>query len=186
MMNSIYGILDMIFAPFISLDPNPNNPIFTIFMISTLVALLTTLANKFLVDQDRMEEIRVKMKAFQEEMREVKKSGDSKAMEKMQQKQLEMMSDQKEMMTMSFKPMLVTMLPILIVFWWMAQEPHIAQTVVMLPKIAYYCLLVPLWHMLYQPLPSTPTGAIEWLGWYVLCSFAMSQIFRKIFGLKTN
>jgi uncharacterized membrane protein (DUF106 family) len=26
--------------------------------------------------------------------------------------------------------------------------------------------------------------AIEWLGWYILCSFAFSLIWRKFMGLK--
>ena len=54
----------------------------------------------------------------------------------------------------------------------------------MLPQIAYYVLLVPIWHMFYHTAATTPYGAIEWLGWYILCSFAMSQIFRKLMGLK--
>ncbi|MDZ4171050.1 MAG: DUF106 domain-containing protein [Methanobacteriaceae archaeon] len=186
MFDLIYGFLNAIFGPVIALDPNPNNPIFTIFLISTLVAFFITLANKLLVDQDKMESIKKEMQEFQQEMREAQKSGDPKVMEKMQKKQMEFMGKQKDMMTMSFKPMIVTMLPILIVFWWMAQEPHIANTVVMLPQVTYYVLLVPIWHMFYQPLASTPVGAIEWLGWYVLCSFAMSQLFRKLMGLKSG
>lgn len=180
----IYGPLNTIFEPIIALDPNPNNPIFTIFLISTLVAFVITLANKLLVDQDKLESIKKEMQEFQQEMREVQKSGDPKSMEKMQKQQMEMMGKQKDMMTMSFKPMIVTMLPILIVFYWMSQQPQISHTVVMLPQIAYYVLLVPLWHMFYHPAATTPTGAIEWLGWYILCSFAMSQIFRKFMGLK--
>jgi uncharacterized membrane protein (DUF106 family) len=182
----IYGGLNAIFAPIIALDPNPNNPIFTIFLISTIVAFFITLANKLLVDQDKLESIKKEMQEFQQEMREAQKSGDPKKMEEMQKQQMEFMGKQKDMMTMSFKPMIVTMLPILIVFWWMSQEPHISQTVVMLPQVAYYVLLVPIWHMFYQTAASTPVGAIEWLGWYILCSFAMSQLFRKLMGLKSG
>ncbi|MCK9151336.1 EMC3/TMCO1 family protein [Methanobacterium alcaliphilum] len=183
-LDIFYGALNAVFGPVIALDPNPNNPIFTIFLISTLVAFVITLANKLLVNQDRLESLKIEMQEFQQEMMEARKANDPKAVEKMQKQQMEMMGKQKEMMTMSFKPMIVTMVPILIVFWWMAQEPHISQTVVMLPQVAYYVLLVPLFHMFYHTAPTTPPGAIEWLGWYVLCSFSMSQLFRKLMGLK--
>lgn len=182
----IYGALNSVFAPVIALDPNPNNPIFTIFLISTIVAFVITLANKLLIDQDKYESIRKEMQEFQQEVRDVQKSGDPKAMADMQKKQMEFMGKQKDMMFMSFKPMIVTMVPILIVFWWMAQQPQISHTVVMLPQIAYYVLLVPLFHMFYHPAATTPQFAIEWLGWYILCSFAMSQLFRKLMGLKTG
>ncbi|MDO9045253.1 MAG: DUF106 domain-containing protein [Methanobacteriaceae archaeon] len=185
----IYGPLNAIFGPIIAMDPNPNNPIFTIFLISTLVAFFITLANKLLVDQDKLESIKKEMQEFQQEMREVQKSGDSKSMEKMQKQQMEMMGKQKDMMFMSFKPMLVTMVPIFIVFYWMSQEPHILQTIVVLPQIAYYVLLVPFWQYIAgffygNSGIAVPTGALGWLGWYILCSFAMSQIFRKFMGLK--
>lgn len=183
-IQGIYGVLNSIFSPIIAMDPNPHNPMFTIFLISTIVAFVITLANKLLVDQDKLESIKKEMQEFQQEMREVQKSGDPKSMEKMQKQQMEMMGKQKDMMTMSFKPMIVTMVPILIVFWWMAQQPQISHTVVELPRIAYYVLLVPIWHMFYHPAATTPEFAIEWLGWYILCSFAMSQIFRKLMGLK--
>ncbi len=185
-IQGVYGILNAIFGPVIAMDPNPNNPIFTIFLISTIVAFVITLANKLLVNQNRLEELKKEMQEFQQQMMEARKSGDNSALDKMQKQQLEFMDKQKEMMFMSFKPMIVTFVPIILVFWWMAQEPHIYNTIVTLPTVAYYVLLVPLWHALpfYQTGIDVPAGTIGWLGWYILCSFAMSQIFRKFMGLK--
>ncbi|MBU4535138.1 MAG: DUF106 domain-containing protein [Euryarchaeota archaeon] len=180
----IYEALNVILGPLIAIDPNSQNPMFAIFVISTLVAFITTLANKLLVNQDRLQSLKKEMQEFQQEMNNARKSGDAKALEKIQKQQMDFMNKQKEMMTMSFKPMIVTFLPIILVFYWMAQEPSISQTVVMLPQVAYYVLLVPLWHTFYVPAATTPPGAIEWLGWYILCSFAMSQVFRKFMGLK--
>jgi uncharacterized membrane protein (DUF106 family) len=185
----IYGILNAVFGPIMALDPNPNNPIFTIFIISTIVAFVITLANKLLVNQDRLEELKKEMQGFQQQMMEARKSGDNSALAKMQKQQMEFMDKQKEMMFMSFKPMIVTFVPIILVFYWMAQEPHIIKTIVMLPQVAYYVLLVPFWQFIAGFLYAAssievPAGAIGWLGWYILCSFAMSQIFRKFMGLK--
>lgn len=180
----IYNALDVVLGPLIALDPNPQNPMFAIFVISTSVAFITTLANKLLVDQNKLQALRKEMQEFQQEMNNARKSGDTQALEKIQRQQADFMEKQKEMMTMSFKPMIVTFLPIILVFYWMGQQPNISQTVVMLPQVAYYVLLVPLWHHFYQTAATTPQGAIEWLGWYILCSFAMSQVFRKFMGLK--
>ncbi len=180
----IYQGLNVILNPLINLDPNPQNPMFAIFVISTLVAFVTTMANKLLVNQDRLQALKKEMQEFQQEMNEARKAGDTQALEKIQRKQSDFMNKQKEMMTMSFKPMIVTFLPIILVFYWMSQDPSISQTLVTLPQIAYYVLLVPIWHSIYVPAATTPPLTIGWLGWYILCSFAMSQIFRKFLGLK--
>ncbi len=183
-LDIIYRALDVIFSPFIALDPNPKNPIFTIFLISTLIAFVITLANKLLVNQERLEKLRKEMQEFQQEMMEARKTNDLRALEKLQNEQMEFMDKQREMMTMSFKPMIVTFVPIILVFYWMAQHPYISKATIILPQVAYYVLLVPIWHMFYKMPPGSPEYAIGWLGWYILCSFAMSQIFRKFMGLK--
>jgi uncharacterized membrane protein (DUF106 family) len=188
----IYNALNAVLGPVIAMDPNPNNPIFTVFLISMIVAFVITLANKLLVDQNRLEELKKEMQEFQQQMMEVRKSGDNAAMNKMQQQQMEFMGKQKEMMFMSLRPMVVTFIPIIIVFYWMSHEPHILKTIVILPQVAYYVLVVPFWQyvasILYHNTAGipVPAGAIGWLGWYILVSFAMSQIFRKLMGLKSG
>ncbi|MDD3984525.1 MAG: EMC3/TMCO1 family protein [Methanobacterium sp.] len=56
-----------------------------------------------------------------------------------------------------------------------------------LPITVYYGLLIPVFHALpfgfTQQSAGIPTIAIEWLGWYFLCSFGMSLIFRKLMGM---
>ena len=89
-----------------------------------------------------------------------------------------------EMMTMSFKPMIVTFLPIILVFYWMGQEPHIVNTLV-IPPGGILCAPCPtVAHVLWHATKRTGLCHRGWLGWYILCSFAMSQIFRKFMGLK--
>jgi uncharacterized membrane protein (DUF106 family) len=183
-------ILDPILNPLLTLVNDPNNPFFGaivgVFIIATIVAFLITLANKLLVDQDRLEFLQKEMKGYQSEMMAAQKSGDSNALAKVKQKQAEFMDIQKEMMFNSFKPMIVTFIPIIIIFYWMGGNSLITQFYVELPTVAYYLLLVPLFHMFYHPSAFVPANimAIEWLGWYILVSFAMSIIFRKFMGLK--
>ncbi|ADP77676.1 protein of unknown function DUF106 transmembrane [Methanothermus fervidus DSM 2088] len=173
-----------IFLNPVALDPNPNNPLFTIFLISIFVAFISTLASKILIDHEKLEKHKKEIEKFQKELKKISSSSDPEAMRKLQEKQIEFFDKQKEIMIMSFKPLLVTFIPILLVFYWMARDPHISKTVVILPKVAYYLLLVPLWHMLYPPHHPLPPYSIGWLGWYILCTLTLSQIFRKLMGVK--
>lgn len=182
----IFDGLNWIFGPLIALDPNPQNPLLTIFLISAAIAFITTLANRLLVDQDEMESLQNEMKEFQNEMKEAQMSGDPKELAKVQSKQKDFMSKQSKMMKNSFKPLIVTFIPILLVFYWMAQSV-VSKVIVSLPAFAYYVLLTPIWHMFYGP-PSAPgiPYAVGWLGWYILCTFAMTQVIRKFMGFKSG
>jgi uncharacterized membrane protein (DUF106 family) len=189
-LDSIFDVifegLNGIFAPIIALDPNPQNPLLTIFLISTIIAFITTLANRLLVDQDEMEAIQNEMKEFQKEMKEAQESGDSKALAVVQAKQKDVMSKQGKMMKNQFKPMIITFVPIILVFWWMMAHSVISKVIVSLPPFAYYVLLVPVWHMISGAPNTTIPFAVGWLGWYILCVFAISQIMRKFMGFKTG
>lgn len=188
----VYSVLNPIFNPFLALDPNPQNPILTIFVVATIISFITTLANKLLVDQDEMNRVQAEMKEFQSELRAAQQSGDSKKMAKMQAQQGEMMAQQSKMMQSQFKPMIVTMIPILLVFWWM-QQSAISGVIVQMSPFAYYCSLVPFWHWLgnllafiapiYGGTP-VPGYVIGWLLWYMICTFGMSQVLRKFMGFK--
>lgn len=186
MFDFIIDFLNSIFLPLIQYDPTPQNPMLTVFVISTIIALVTSVANKLLVDQDEVNSIQAEMKEFNKKLREAQKKGDGKEVAKLQAQQPEMMQKQSKIMTSSFKPMFVTMLPILIIFWWM-RSSVIKSLVVILPPSVYYVSLTPIWHFLghfiYGGNATIPWG-IGWLLWYMLCTFAMSQIIRKFLGFK--
>ncbi|MBZ9571582.1 DUF106 domain-containing protein [Methanobrevibacter sp. TMH8] len=186
----IFNGLNSIFGPIIALDPMPHNPMLTIFLISTIIAFVTTLANKLLVDQDEMEASRNEMKQFQEKMKEAQMSGDAKALAKAQAMQKDVMAKQSDMMKNSFKPLIVTLVPIMLMFWWMAQPTNpINGVLVHLPQFAYYVLLVPLWQSLYGMFYGGANYipfVAGWLGWYIMCTFAMTQILRKFMGFKSG
>jgi len=181
-----YGALNTIFSPILAMDPNPANPALTVLIIAFIVSLITTIANKYLVDQDEMNEIQERNKAFQKELRDAQKRGDGKRIAELQAKQTEMMQDQSKMMTNSFKPMIVTFVPIILIFFWM-RTSAISGLVVILPPAVYWVTLTPFWHFLghflYGGNATIPYG-IGWLLWYMICTFGMSQILRKFLGFK--
>ena len=185
----INQILDPILNPLLTLFSGPNpmfGAIMGVFIIATFVAFFITLANKLLVDQDRLQFLQKEMKEYQQNLMKAQKSNDAKEMAEVQKRQSEFMKLQKEMMFNSFKPMIVTFIPIIIIFYWMAQNPLLGpkQLFIELPSFVFYVLLVPLFHTFYKQSPGVPLMAIEWLGWYILVSFAMSILFRKFMGLK--
>ena len=96
------------------------------------------------------------------------------------------MKNQTEIMSNQFKPMLVTFVPIILIFFWM-RSSAIHNLVVILPQTVYWVTLTPIWHALgsvmYGGKATIPYG-IGWLLWYMICTFGMSQILRKFLGFK--
>jgi uncharacterized membrane protein (DUF106 family) len=185
-MGPINGFLNAIFNPILALDPNPANPALTVLIIAFIVSLITTVANKYLVDQDALNERQKAMSDFNKELREAQKNGDGKKVAELQAKQADMMKDQTAMMTDQFKPMIVTFVPIILIFFWM-RSSAIHDLVIILPKTVYWVTLTPLWHVIgsfvYGGKATIPYG-IGWLLWYMICTFGMSQILRKFLGFK--
>ncbi len=185
-MGMVYQGLNAVFNPILSLDPNPANPALTVLIIAFIVSLITTIANKYLVDQEALNEKQKSMQEFNKELRDAQKRGDGKKMAELQAKQAEMMKDQTAMMTDQFKPMIVTFVPIILIFFWM-RTSAIHNLVIILPKTVYWVTLTPIWHaigsVLYGGKATIPYG-IGWLLWYMICTFGMSQILRKFLGFK--
>ena len=172
-LQPVFDAMNAVLNPLVQMDPTPNNPVLTVFIISFA----------------KMNEMQAKSKALQKELREAQASGDSKQMAKVQAKQMDMMSDQSEIMKMSFRPMIVTMIPILLIFAWMWQS-SIKDIIVVFPPAVYYCTLTPIFHslgqMLYGGNITTIPYGVGWLWWYFICTFGMSQIIRKFMGFKNG
>ena len=66
-MGPVYGVLNAVFNPILAMDPNPANPALTVLIIAFIVSLITTVANKYLVDQDEMNEIQARSKKLTSE-----------------------------------------------------------------------------------------------------------------------
>ena len=115
----ILNALNAVFNPLLALDPNPQNPALTVLVIAFIVSLITTIANKYLVDQEKVNENQKRSKELSSRMREAQKKGDGKELAKLQAEQTEMLKDQNAVMMESFKPMLVTFVPIILIFFWM-------------------------------------------------------------------
>ncbi len=192
--NMFYSTADMIFLPLI----NSLHPAIAIFIMAFIVSFIINLATKLLVNQDRMAEIKKEIQEFQVKARQ--SQNDPKAMEEMAKEQQKIMAVQMEMMKMSFKPMIYTWVPIIIIFAylrhvydyngiWHLANPNWNGVVVYLPEILSKILFVGQFHWLggmfyHGGFGIVGDNALGWLGWYILCSMATSMVLRKVMGLK--
>jgi uncharacterized membrane protein (DUF106 family) len=85
----------------------------SVIILSFAVTLVMTIVTKYFTNQSRMKELKGIQKACQIKLKDNKGNP-----EKMAEIQKEMMACSMELMKHSFKPMLITFLPIIIFFWW--------------------------------------------------------------------
>ena len=126
-----------------------NNPRISIIFISFLVTLVVTIVSYYFTDREKMKEIKERQKHLRTEMKKHKDNP-----EKMMEINQKMLEDIPEQMKQSFKPMLITIIPLIIFFGWLRSTfgaTDIAST---------------------------------WLWWYIGASVAFSLIIRKSFGLQ--
>lgn len=108
------GFLDSIFNPWL-LPLISANPFWGIIGIALAISFLITLIYKLVTDQDKMRGLKEKQKDFQARMKSLRDKPDE-----MMKVQKEAMSVNMEYMKQSFKPTLITMIPILLIFGWLA------------------------------------------------------------------
>ena len=131
------------------------NPRTSIILISLMVTIFITTVRYFMVDKDKMKEIKARQKELRKEIKLYKDNP-----EKMLELNQQMMEDMPEQMKQSFKPMLITMIPVLILFKWMFSvysETALSGTSFLFPV---------------------------WLWWYIGSSIIFSIILSKSFGLQ--
>ena len=126
-----------------------NSPRISIIIISLIVTIFITAVRYFMTDREKMKEIKERQKELRREMKEFKDHP-----EKMMEINKKMLEDFPEQMKQSFKPMLITIIPIIIIFGWM--------------KSVYAVTAI----------------AGTWLWWYIGASIIFSIILSKSLGLQ--
>ncbi len=103
------SILDPILNPLLGLG------IYSIIVLALIVSIISTVAYKYLTNQDLMKRLKSEMKELQAEMKLLKKEP-----AKMMEVQKRSMETNMKYMTQSFKPTLITFIPIILIFTWMS------------------------------------------------------------------
>jgi len=92
-------------------------PVASIAILSLLISLIIVIITKFTTDQDLMKHMKGESKELQKQMKALK--DDPKKMMEVQKQHMEMSM---KMMKQSFRPMLFTLIPILLIFGWMQER----------------------------------------------------------------
>ncbi len=128
-----------------------------IAVISIALAIMSALVRKAVLDMKKLKQMKEEMKEQQRIMKEATKSGDTKKMQKAQE---HLMKLTMENMKYSFKPMLITFIPFIIIFYWLQGQYTSVGTV------------------------ATILGFdLGWLGWYLVTSIISSLIINKILNI---
>ena len=109
MLEGLDTFFNVITGPLFRL-PEP----FPILVISLFLTLVTTLIYKYVTDQELMKTLKDDMKAMQAEMKTLKDHP-----EKMMAVQKQAMQKNMKYMMQSFKPMLITFIPVVFIFGWL-------------------------------------------------------------------
>ncbi|MCU0642196.1 MAG: EMC3/TMCO1 family protein [archaeon] len=125
-----------------------QHPLPSVIVMGILISFFISLVNYFVLDKEKMHAIKAKQKALQEEM---KKHKDNPT--KLMELQKEMFSHMGETFKHSMKPMLITFIPLMILFPFM--RTALVETAI--------------------------KGT--WFWWYIGVSLVSSLFFRKLFKL---
>ncbi len=156
-VGAYYGILNTLFAPIISLPP-----IFAEMVLASIIIFVITIFYKYLINQDKMKQIKADVKGYQKKIKELQKEDP----EKVKPIMADMMKLTNKQMKMSFKPMIPTMIFVLLFLPWMAEL--FAGPIIKVP--------------FYWPLAGSEN--FGWLIWYIILSIPLTQVFRKILGVE--
>lgn len=125
-----------------------------IAFVSIALAVMSALVSRAVLDVKKLNRMKEEMKEQQKIMKESSKSGDTKNMQMAQEKLMKLTM---ENMRYSFKPMLITFIPFIIIFYWLQGQYSSAGTV------------------------ATIFGfELGWLGWYIVISIISSIIIKKL------
>lgn len=132
-----------------------------VLLISAIISVASTLAYKYLSDQAVMKELKAEMDRLRQKSKEA--HGD---LEKMKEVNDQMMPLNMKFFKLSMKPTLITLLPMLLVFWGLGKLYTDASGAAM--------------HVVNFPFSIPLIGT--WLGWvgtYIIFSIVFTTVFRK-------
>jgi uncharacterized membrane protein (DUF106 family) len=145
---SVHAILDPTFGALLVWNVTVG-----MLLISALLALITTLMQKYFTDQDTLRKLKAEQKLLQQEMRKFEK--DPQKLLQLQKKQLEFIP---KTMDLTMRPLIFTAVPIILLFRWFND-----------------------FFLTYSA--DKIFGFMTWIWAYLLFSIIFSAIFRKVLNV---
>ncbi len=136
--------------------------------ISVAISLVTTIANRIVIDLDEYRRWMVESRHLQKELMDAMRSGNQRRIAKLQKRQQDMMKTQQKMMMNQWKTMLFTFIPFLLIWQVLTKFFSGVTAVAEMPfKVPWIA----------------PQGTLSFWTWYLFCSAFTSIILRRILGL---
>jgi len=152
---------------------NGNAPVLTIVIAGLIVVILSSFFQNIFTDWKKMGESQEITKAFQKEMSDARKKGNTNRVNKLMKMQPEIMKRQTEASSGMMKPMFFLFIFIVPIFMWLR---------FFLGGLDYYYFTLP-WANGVSLIPSGPDKFImqNWLWIYMVFSMVIGQIIRAGF-----
>ncbi|MBI5803899.1 DUF106 domain-containing protein [Candidatus Pacearchaeota archaeon] len=126
-------------------------PRVSIIVMALAVTFLISLINYFFLDKERLRELKTRQKETQKQIREHQQSGNH---EKAMQLQKDMVPEMMEMFRHSMKPMLITIIPILVFFSFIKKT--FAETIIASTWFWYYLVTAIIGGIIFRKLLKLP------------------------------
>jgi uncharacterized membrane protein (DUF106 family) len=136
------------------------------------LGLVTQLVTRRVVDLDKERRMRAEVNAFQKEKRDAQVKGDKVKLEKLKKKELAVRQEQAKVSTARLKVTAITFIPLLVVYYLMANFLGGFNVLV-----AYSPIPIPL---VVGPFEQAAYGWVSLFWWYFLSSFTFSTMLSKL------
>ncbi len=157
---------------------------FIVIGVAFLLSLITTSANRFLVDYKMVTKNRREFMVWQQAVKKARKDGDEKQLDKLMKRQAAVMKMSSRASLEQLKTTAITFIPLLLLYNVLVSAFNFTVAVAYSP-IAFPGAAVA---MVTTRLPGNPAFELSVLSvvyWYFLSSFAISIPLSRIFGVQT-
>jgi uncharacterized membrane protein (DUF106 family) len=173
----IAGTVDIVFGPIEAFLPF----YLVILVLALLTGLFSSIIQDNLMNMEVMGDYKEKSEELKERRKRAKERGDDEELERIQEEQMEMMSENLGMFKAQIRPMVWIMLltiPVFLWMYWIVRDLGVtaSSTVIVMPFVGE----ISDWQ-------AGLVGPMEaWLVWYFICSLAFTQIMRKSLNVQTS
>ena len=154
----ITGFLNIVFAPLLAL-----NPVITIFIMGLTIITITNLLNKKFLGTENAKALKKKMQELREKMLSAQKIGDNKVVNECMK---DIMKINSQYFKFTLKPLAISMLIVILILPWLRAN-YSGNVLVTMPGA----------------LPVIGGFEMSWFYWYIICTFSLSMVVRKIIGV---
>ncbi len=154
----------------LDLSPLQQPPMSAFFMLglSTAISLVTSFANRMVMDMDEFKSWTIESHHVRQEMMEAMRSGNQRRIAKAQKRQQDMMKTQQKMTSDRMKIMLFFMIPFLAIWQLLRNFFKGVTYIAVMPFTAPWI---------------APNGTLSVGTWYLFCSIAMNIVISRVLGL---